>query len=277
MMWLGSTPTVFSVVAVYAHNQQFKLMAKEVKNGLISARSYMLATTMLEVPYMVILALSAMIIPLYGIGAGNVSGLVGTIFIMSVTLWCFECVGQFLAAAFSHAPVGMLAMLFYWISAFLFSGGFLKPEFIIWPFNKVVDVTPLFYTMRSLQYLELHGTVWDGARLSNSPVGFTCDHPGFCYGHTGDQVLSSLLQLFSSAVGDRVASDTLTLLVMAFGFKVLCFTAIVVRTRTSSVAIAGERGCIPTTIMKSKSLHRKFAPSACEQKDEPSTPGDIQV
>jgi len=108
MGWLCSTPTVFSVVAVYAYNQQFKMVAREAHNGLVSARSYMLAAMALEIPFMVVLALCALLVPLYGMVAGNTSGLPGTLCIMTVTLWCFECMAQCIGVVVSHAPAGML-------------------------------------------------------------------------------------------------------------------------------------------------------------------------
>lgn len=242
MGWLGSAPTVFSVVAVYAHNQQYKLVAKEVQNGLVSARSYMLATMALEGPCMVILALCAMIVPLYGIAAGNVSGLVGIICVMTVQLWCFECVAQCVGVVVPHAPAGMLAMLGYWIIAFLFSGSFLKPVFIIWPFRELVYLTPLFYGMRSIQYQEFHDTLWDGAQLT--PTGFKCNEPGFCYGREGDQVLGSLSLLFSSVAGNHFAMDVAMLLLMAFIFKVICFATIVLRTYWADLSRTGKTGSI---------------------------------
>lgn len=201
---------------------------------------------------MVILALCAMIIPLYGIAAGNASGLVGTICIMTVTLWCFECMAQCVGVVVPHAPAGMLAMLGFWINAFLFSGGFLKPDFIIWPFRKIVDITPLFYAMRSFVYLEFHDTVWDGAQLT--PAGFTCNQPGLCYGREGEQVLRSLSQAFSSAAGNHVATDTAMLFLMAFTFKIICFVTIVLRTYWAGpVTRAGRSGSISTTLVQSRS------------------------
>jgi len=119
-------------------------------------------------------------------------------------------------------------MLGFWINAFLFSGGFLKPDFIIMPFRKIVDITPLFYAMRSFIYLEFHGTTWSGAHPTAE--GFACNQPGFCYGHTGEQVLASLSQSFSSATGDHVGTDAAVLLLMASIFKIICFVTIVLRT-----------------------------------------------
>jgi len=112
MGWLGSTPTVFSVVAVYTYNQQFKLISKEVKNGLVSACSYVLATTLLEAPYMVILAMFAILIPFYVLAAGNVSGLVGAICIMTALLWCYECLAQCIAVVLPNAPLNAYNALF---------------------------------------------------------------------------------------------------------------------------------------------------------------------
>jgi len=254
MGWLSCAPPVFSVVAVYAYNQQFKLFAREIKNGLVSARAYMLATTLIELPFMLILALCAMLIPLYGIAAGNILGLFGTIAIMTAMLWCFDCVAQLLAVVLPHAPVGMLATLGYWIIDFLFSGGFLKPDDMLWPFYNINNITPLSYGTRSLQYLDISGTSWGGAQVIGQ--GFVCDQPGFCFGHTGHQVLTSLSQFFQVDPDKHFFIDIFSILLMALTSKIICFAAVIMRTRQGPSRTCERRICFTSA---SSTRNRKQA------------------
>merc|ERR1712125_103107 len=137
-------------------NNHFKLMSKEVKGGLVSAQSYVLATLLLETPYMFLLAAAAMALPVYAIAGCNISGLPGTIMMMAASLWCFESIAQCFSVLFHGAIPGVLAMVGFWIFSFLFAGTFLKPEFIPWPCNQLVDLLPLSYTFRTLHYLQFH-------------------------------------------------------------------------------------------------------------------------
>lgn len=126
-----------------------------------------------------------------------------------------------------------------WIVAFVFQGTFLKPEFVIWPFRLFTVIQPLRYTFRSVYYLQFIGTLWEGAQLSSDPTGFTCgSQPGFCYGRTGEQVLSSLSHLFSPGVENTVAKDMGIVLLIAFVFKMIWLLIIVLRTNRAKLGTA---------------------------------------
>jgi len=166
--WLGAVPTLLSAVGVYAFNQQFKLMSKEVRNGLFGRRSYLLVTIALEVPYTLLMALSAVVIPLYVISTGNWTELLSTILVMASALWCFERLAHMFGVIFTNPLTGMLGMLALWIVSFLFSGIFLKPDQIVWFLNDSVYLLPLFYCFRALHHVQFSGTLWDGAELSDA-------------------------------------------------------------------------------------------------------------
>jgi hypothetical protein len=231
--WLGAVPTLLSAVGVYAFNQQFKLMSKEVKNGLFARRTYLLTTTALEVPYVVLMALSAVVVPLYVVSTGNWAELLSTILVMVSALWCFECLAQMFGVIFTNPLTGMLGMLSLWIVTFLFSGIFLRPDQIVWFLEDAVYLMPLFYCLRALHHVQFLGTLWDGAVLSDVVPGFRCTHPGPCYGRTGDQVLKSLSGMFVSSEQDTVTRDIAVILLMGLLAKLVCVGIIMVRTRGS--------------------------------------------
>jgi hypothetical protein len=53
------------VVAVYALNDEFKSVVREVKNGMVSPLTYVVAKSLLVLPIMVIFALFALVLPAY--------------------------------------------------------------------------------------------------------------------------------------------------------------------------------------------------------------------
>jgi len=231
--WLGAVPTLLSAVGVYAFNQQFKLMSKEVKNGLFARRTYLLTTIALEVPYVVLMALSAVVIPLYVVSTGNWAELLSTILVMVSALWCFECLAQMFGILFTNPLTGMLGMLALWIVSFLFSGIFLKPDQIVWFLKDAVYLMPLFYCFRALHHVQFLGTLWDGAELSDVVPGFKCTQPGPCYGRTGEQVLKSLSGMFVSSEQDTVTRDIAVILLMGLLVKLVSISIMVARTRGS--------------------------------------------
>ena len=48
------------MVAVYALNEEYKSVAKEIKNGMVTPLSYVLAKTVLQIPIMFVWAIFAM-------------------------------------------------------------------------------------------------------------------------------------------------------------------------------------------------------------------------
>jgi hypothetical protein len=60
IMWHVGVPTALGVVAVFAYNTEFNSVRKEVKNGLYRPMSYILANTVIQLPFMVILSMCTM-------------------------------------------------------------------------------------------------------------------------------------------------------------------------------------------------------------------------
>jgi len=87
-----------------------------------------------------------------------------------------------------------------------------------------------------MNYLEFHGTEWEGAELdSGSPTGFVCpgaNHPMHCLGQTGDQVRKSLMQHMGNlSMEDTVAEDIVYCLIIATVFKMMCVISVFLKTR----------------------------------------------
>eukprot|EP00977_Amphora_coffeiformis_P020361 scaffold8152_cov195-Amphora_coffeaeformis.AAC.8 len=59
-VWLVAVPCNMGVVAVYALNDEFKTITREVKNGMVSPLTYVTAKTLLVLPVMILFALCAL-------------------------------------------------------------------------------------------------------------------------------------------------------------------------------------------------------------------------
>merc|ERR1712190_606176 len=236
--WMVAVPTLFSMIAVYNTNQDFKIIRKEYKNGMIPMASYLLAVFFLQLPYMVVLAIAALAIPYYGLAEANTLQMVPEIAVVTVVLWSFEQSSVFLGICFDNPLIGMLGSIGLWFASFLFSGTFLKPSFINWPLKLCTYVFPLRWGFLQMSYLDFHGSIWEGAE--SLPDGkFSCAGGSgsgglaACYGHTGDQVLATLGNVFPVGESGTMLQHTAYILAYGLVFKVLHVALVVAKTRSA--------------------------------------------
>merc|ERR1712217_562032 len=229
--WMVAVPTLFSMIAVYNANEDFRIIRKEYKNGMTPVGSYLLAVFLLQLPYMAMLSIAALIIPDYGLANANTLQMIPTIFVVAVTLWSFEQSAVCFGVCFNNSLVGMLAAIGLWFASFLFSGAFLKPSFVIWPLKLCTYIFPLRWAFLRMSYLGIHGAVYEGA-VSLPDGKFSCG-AGFgpCYGHTGDQVLASLGTTFPVGSSGTLAEQTGYILAYGVVFKVLHIALMLGKTR----------------------------------------------
>jgi hypothetical protein len=71
-----------------------------------------------------------------------------------------------------------------------------------WPFKAFIHIFPFRYSISGLLWIDLHAMDFGGAIVDNSKLGFSCpdikEGDGFCYGHTGAQVLDSIGYTYKS-------------------------------------------------------------------------------
>lgn len=134
-IWYIGVASNMGVVAVYALNDEFKSIKSEVKNGMVSSVSYILAKTILVIPIMFIFSIFALGVPGFVIQDFMPSSFGMTILIWAATIYVFECAAEFFAVVFDDPILGMLQFMNIWFGAFLF-GGFLIPlRDLFWPFK----------------------------------------------------------------------------------------------------------------------------------------------
>merc|ERR1712216_436295 len=152
-----------------------------------------------------------------------------TIFVVAVLLWSFEQVSLFLSLCFTNPLLGVLQALGLWFLNFLFSGIFLQPSFVNWPFRIFCELVPFRWAVHSIQFFAFHGTTWEGA-VETASGGFSCNGDSFvgCYGATGDEVLDTLSLTFPVDSSDSLLSDLLYIFLYGAFFKCL-YIALAVR------------------------------------------------
>jgi len=216
---------------VYAANEEFQIAKQGLHNGILSIKAFVMAKFVLQIPYMILLALCALVVPAYAVGNFHMGGFLWCHVLMTAMIWCFECTGEALGIGIQNPLIGMLVSVMLWFSAFLFSGIFLKPDFIIWPFRICCYIFPLGWATTGMHYAESHGATWSGAELTQDG-GFACPNlPAMqCFGQTGDQVRASLSSSYGNLkVEDTLFTDLLYLLIIAALWKIATVALIVVK------------------------------------------------
>ena len=94
MVWFIGVPSNMGVVAVYALNDEFKAVIREVKNGMVSPVTYVVAKTVLVLPIMIVFSLFALVIPFYLIMDFPWDGFGLGIIIYAACLFVFESLAE---------------------------------------------------------------------------------------------------------------------------------------------------------------------------------------
>jgi hypothetical protein len=66
IMWYCGVPSSMGTIAVFAFNLEFKSVHAEIKNGMYRSSSYLLAKSILEIPFMFVLGAAAISVSAYG-------------------------------------------------------------------------------------------------------------------------------------------------------------------------------------------------------------------
>lgn len=206
-MWFMGVPTSLGVVAVYAFNEEFKTVKKEIKNGMYHVNAYLLSSFAIQVPALIVLALFAIAIPgfamlnFYGPNFVPIIGLYACVF------FTYEAIARALSVAFDNPLMGMLNFLQIWFTSFLFAGVMIPEDMVIWPLRIFCYILPLKWGIASIAYLDANEEKYRSAHPCPYPtdpaclthdgdsIGWKCDSDielSQCYGYTGTQVLDTL-------------------------------------------------------------------------------------
>jgi len=242
LLWLGSVPSMLGAVAVFALNVELRQVGAEIRDGLYSPFSYLIANTLIQLPLLVLLAVCAILVPGYAVGNLDITAFPKMLAIFAAFLWSFECIAQAMAIL-TNPLVGLLAFLDVWFIAFLFNGLLIQADDVIWPFKLCFYVLPYRHFITSILYNEfVDGPTFSGVLPCNASAGGLCAIRGFycpadptglsCYGREGVTVLNSLKVNYRSiSTTDTFEESMLIILAIALYFKLSFAVMLLATTR----------------------------------------------
>ena len=248
-MWNAGVPTSMGVVAVFAFSDEFSAINKEVKNGMYNLYNYILSVLVLQIPAMWLLALFSTGIPGFAIGNMWAPKFFEIVSLYATLFFSYECVARCLSVAFPNPLLGMLTYLNIWFTSFLFAGVMIPAKEVIWPFRLFVYILPLFYSVKTVSYLDSIDASYSKAWYCDEAVrtdclfhftssgeklypGWTCSevvngdyNPMACYGNEGWQTLDSLGKSYASISSkDEVQENFGWITLIAFTFFLMFVT-----------------------------------------------------
>lgn len=227
-------PMQFILVSNFIYHYQWLSLKKEVKDGMYHPAANAIASWIVQIPMMFILALSSLV-PMFVLGDLNWESFGIVLVLYAVTFWSFEGLAQAFSC-FPNVIYGLFMFLNVYFMAFLFCGMFVDPEDVVWPIRAFCYFLPLGWTLQSYMYgLWHHIADHEGVTYCTPgdalPHGGVCTAQGFycyseedpsgavCYGETGDQILESLSVQFTIFEAEGHYARNIGIIV-AFG--VLC-------------------------------------------------------
>jgi ABC-type multidrug transport system ATPase subunit len=212
IMWCIGMPANMGVIAVYAYNQEFLSIQREARIGMVMPSAYLIATTMLQIPVMLLFAIFGVTVGGYGVLAMELSHYGDILLVYALCMASFEAFAMVFSVASVNPLIGMLNFVQIWFAAFLFCGLMIPIDNVVWPFKLFGYIMPLKYCLRILLYNEFIDQDWKGAELCDpqsdancfsvsdkqGPTdGWTCGSLSeACYGKEGWQVIFVIIFSF---------------------------------------------------------------------------------
>merc|ERR1719174_133671 len=117
---------------------------------MYSPTAYIIANTIVQVPFMFFLSLGA-ILPAFGIGGWSFENFGSFLIAYSASMWAFECMAQCMALI-PNPILGMLNFVSAWSCAILFCGLVFRGEDCIWPLRAFYYILPLKWLFNAAAY-----------------------------------------------------------------------------------------------------------------------------
>lgn len=242
LTWFMGVPTSLGVVGVFAFNDEFKSIQKEVKNGMYSSWAYLLSSLVLQLPMLFILAIFAVGVPGFGICSMWSANFIPIVCVYTSVYFSYECTARALSVSFDNALLGMLSYLNIWFTSFLFAGLVIPEESVIWPFRVFFTILPLKWGIQTVAYLDTIDATYSGAWdcdpnsrsdcivIPGDSMGWTCAknqgdpfNPLQCYGRTGEQVLYSLSANFGAVTSDDFVGRNFGIIITIGAVFQICY------------------------------------------------------
>lgn len=199
LWWVLCLPPALGLVVVFVTNVELKTVKTEVKNGMYSPLAYTLSGVLVQLPFMVLVALFA-IVPAFAIGGWRFDHFGAFLLAFAVSMWAWESLAQLLALI-SNPILGMLSYVGSWTAGILFCGLVFRGEDCIWPLRAFYYLLPLKWLFNATAWNIYMPARYDDAQLCTPGTDPRCSNLGYycanltsldCFGHTGAQVLETL-------------------------------------------------------------------------------------
>lgn len=188
--WIFAVPSLLTIVHVHKSCVEYTNMSHEVRLGFYRPISYVIARLLIEIPFMILLSISALGIGGFLLGGLNVHAFWAMLFIYASMLYAFETIAQVCSTTFSDSNMNMLLFVVVWFGSFLMSEIWVAEEDVIMLFRPFFYMSPLRLSMRAFAYLDFHDISFscrDGLSLFQALNGGTCVGE-----YDGDMVLDSI-------------------------------------------------------------------------------------
>lgn len=225
IMWHLTAPALNCVIATFYYSEEFPSIRREVKNGMVSPVSYLIANFLIQVPALFVMSMFALSVSGFGVGLFNGDNYILLVLIWALNMWVYESAAQFCSLSSKLALVGMLNFMQFWFTSMLFCGNLINLSDVPWPFRLLTWSLPLKWSLRTFLTLEFtDATHFRGAtQLPSGQV--VCDaqyalQP--CYGYTGQQVMDGMHKYFTVFhSGINVGNEVGYIIAIGVFFKLL--------------------------------------------------------
>jgi len=140
---------MFAVQGVHA---EYKVLRGEVKNGMVSPVSFILAKALIEIPFMFLFSLAAIGIPDYVMLQAYPDNFGVTFMLVSVGVYAFEGIAS-TVAILCNEQLGPIVYTMVLFVTFLNCGFLLQPDSLIWPFKVLYYIMPTSYLQKCMGFL----------------------------------------------------------------------------------------------------------------------------
>lgn len=220
--WFMTIPAMMGAIAVQVLSDEIKVIRNEEQNGMLHAATYVLAKFVLTIPYIIIYALCALVLPGWIIQKNPWKSLLLSSSFWSLIMYLFESLAELFAALMDSPIIGMILYLAVWIISFLFGGLFVPEEDLYWPMKAFYYATPFSYYYRGQFYILYNDATFEPCFSTSQVQTAICVESG-----SGFDVLDALNRVFSLFQNENtVKTDMLVMLGMTMIVK-LCYFAIV--------------------------------------------------
>jgi len=227
VIWNIGIPLMTSILPAFVMNIEYKVVQKEVRNGFYRPLAYTTALSLVQIPFTFFISACCISLGGYAIYGFSPESYLKVWLMHALMLFGNDSMAHFFGAFFSHPLMSAVSIVCMWFTGFLFGGVLVPQPDIVWPFRIFCWMLPLGYMVPTFVYEEFIVAEFNGAQACTGSCRMPFDCPGdpeylSCFGRTGDEVLSSVHELFDCIDNkDRYGEYMLAMGIIALFWKLI--------------------------------------------------------